>query len=124
MSATTMTITPTGGRFILVLLLLVIAFASVAGVGLAVSHGIEKHGQYAAAVHSCINRGGTIQQWHNPDTGRFARVCQIGPELFGIQIIDQIDGQWEEITAFIKRKMTRLEQVERYMRNTGYQIMH
>lgn len=92
-------------------------------VGLSVSHGFERHGQYAIAVRNCISNGGTIQRWHNPETGRIARICQLEETVFGIQIIEKIDGKWQEITAFVKRKMTRLCQVEKYMQNTGYQLL-
>jgi len=72
-------------------------------------------------LRNCLSDQGAMQIWQNPDTGRYAFVCKIQPNLFGIQIaIPDADGVWQEITAFIKRKMSRIEQVEKYLENAGY----
>lgn len=80
------------------------------------AHAGVKHGDDAWEVRNCIQKGGTIDIWINPDTNRQAHVCQIENGKFGIQI--QIDGR--EITSFIKNKMSRLDQVYQYLRNSGY----
>lgn len=105
-------------------LLMVIFLAAIGAVGLAISHGVERHGEAALTVRNCLNRGGEIQRWQNENTGRIARVCQIGPETFGIQIIEEIEGRWEEITSFIKNKFRCVSKVERYLQNTGYEIIN
>ena len=92
-------------------------------VGLMVSHAVIRHPKDAESVRNCISNGGTVEKWHNPETGRVAIVCQLEPKLFGVQIIANIDNTWQEITAFIKNKLTRIEQVHRYLKNTGYQPM-
>jgi len=77
----------------------------------------------AEQVRQCLNQNGTLQVWMNPDTGRLANVCQVGPSLFGIQIIQKAKEGWDEITGFTKPKMKRLEQVMQYLRNTGYILL-
>jgi len=49
---------------------------------------------------------------------RQAEICQIEPGKFGIRI--STSDLKETITQFIKNKLTRVEQVERYLTNRGY----
>jgi hypothetical protein len=88
------------------------------------SHGIPKHGNAAEAVRQCLNDKGVLQVWKNQTTGRKAYVCQLDPTTFGIQVNHIVEGKWKELTSFIKDKMTRLDQVEKYLRNCGYQPMN
>ena len=82
----------------------------------------DKHGAAAIAVRFCLNNSGPIQRWHNPNTGRIANLCEIEPGKFGIQIVEpDANGIQHEITAFVKDKFTRIEQVVRYLKNTGYE---
>ena len=97
------------------------AFAVIVlAVGYAISHGPDRHPGEAEQVRTCLNQNGTLQIWMNPTTGRLANVCQVGPTLFGVQIIQKAKDDWDEITAFLKPKMNRIEQVMQYLRNTGY----
>src|SRR3972149_8636488 len=105
------------------LFLLVCVGVIVLAVGYAISHGPERHPGEAEQVRQCLNQNGTLQVWMNPDTGRLANVCQVGPSLFGIQIIQKAKEGWDEITGFTKPKMKRLEQVMQYLRNTGYILL-
>ena len=84
------------------------------------SHGAVKHRIGSVSVHDALAHSFPLLEWENPTTGRRARVCQVGT-VFGIQIIELHAGQWVEVTAFVKSKLTRLEQVQKYLRNTGYQ---
>jgi len=84
------------------------------------SHAALKHKYTAAAAHECLMRDGPILEWVNPTTGRRARVCQIDAMTFGVQIIQPSFDGWHEVTAFIKNKLTRLDQVKRYLTNAGY----
>jgi hypothetical protein len=99
-----------------------------------VTHGPKHNLSAAASKHTdgynkvidCLSKGGAMQVWFNPETGRRANVCQVGPELFGLQILSKFgtDAQghdiWAEITAFLKENMTRIGQVEKYLENGGY----
>jgi len=107
---------------VLVLAIMLAVAAPAFGQVLASAHAQEKHGRTAVEqVRNCLSDKGAMQIWQNPDTGRYAFVCKIQPNLFGIQIaIPDADGVWQEITAFIKRKMSRIEQVEKYLENAGY----
>ena len=101
--------------------LLLMALALIAGViafSSGMSHALERHGREALLVSECLQRGGEIQLWFNPVTNRHAQICQIDPEKFGIRI--SINDLKDTVTQFIKNKMRRIEQVERYLTNGGY----
>jgi hypothetical protein len=106
----------------LALLLIPIAASAVETMTYERSHAVEKHGlSTAESIRNCINKNGPMQTWQNPANGRQALVCEISPGKFGIQVRQSKDGSaWEEITAFVKEKFTRISQVEQYLRNTGY----
>ncbi len=90
-------------------------------VDLASSHAVARHGGSAIVVRNCLNDKGAMQTWFNPTTGRTARVCLIGDTTFGIQILEDVNETMREVTAFIKDKFTRVEQVAQYLKNRGYQ---
>ena len=112
-------------KFLFILTLLCgITIAIIAGIDYANSHGPERHPGDAEQVRECLNKNGVLQLWANPTTGRRAQICQIGPTLFGVQIIQKAGDKWDELTAFLKPKMSRIEQVMQYMRNTGYDLLN
>lgn len=80
------------------------------------AHAIIKHGMEAIAVRECIANGGALELWANPDTGRQAEVCQLANGKYGIHVT----RFGREVTSFIKNKLTKLSQVERYLQNVGY----
>jgi hypothetical protein len=87
------------------------------------AHAICKHLDHAYAVRQCIERNGPLQTWVNPETGRQALVCQFDTGKFGIMIreaIDEAQDLWREITSFTKERMSTIDQVMQYLRNTGY----
>jgi hypothetical protein len=85
-----------------------------------ISHGHKKHLSSSTTIREKIARDGAVIVWVNPINGRRARVCCVD-RVFGIQIIHRGgDGTWQEITCFVKSKMTRLDQVKQYLKNTGY----
>ena len=101
-----------------------LAAVSQAEIGMAMSHGELKHGVTAAStIDTCFQQNGTYQEWVNPTTGRHARICKLDNGKFGIQIIEKVDGVWQEITKFVKEKMTCWDQVAQYLKNTGYEPM-
>jgi hypothetical protein len=61
-----------------------------------------------------------MQTWFNPQTQRRGLICQLDSETFGVQILFKEDGMWNELTSFVKDKLSRLSQVEQYMENAGY----
>ena len=83
-------------------------------------HAVIKHGFSAVDVRQCLDKKGALQIWVNPETGRRANLCKLDNQTFGLQIVQQRDGIWREVTSFIKDKMTRIDQVMQYLRNCGY----
>ncbi len=100
------------------------ALLATQAVELSSSHAVERHGNSAYAVRNCLNDKGAMQTWYNPATGRTARVCAIGEFTFGIQILENVNGTLKEVTAFVKDKMVRVEQVANYLKNAGYQPLN
>jgi len=105
----------------ILILLIPLLIAALGAVDLSISHAVTKHGADALAVRQCLSKNGAMQIWYNPETERRANVCQLEPNKWGMQIIEYGDGVWKEVTAFVKNKFTRFEQVARYLRNAGYQ---
>jgi len=94
-------------------------------VDLSLSHAAERHSiSGVEAIRKCLKDNGPMQIWINPDTGRRAFVCKLPSGQFGIQIIQKVGGEWKEITAFVKDKVSNIGQVMRYLTNTGYYIKH
>ena len=104
-----------GLKFLMTLALFagVIAFLSPG-----LRHAVQRHGKDAFTVSRCLNEHGAMQIWLNKETGRQAEICQVGPIKFGIRI--SVNDLQDTITQFIKNKLTRIEQVERYLTNRGY----
>ena len=110
-----------GWVIILVILAVIIAFASVSTAN---SHAVTKHGTAGAMVRDCIDKGGTIGVYeHRTNKAKELWLCEIEPGLFGIQIRINLKGdKQDEVTAFTKSKMSKLEEVLRYIKNSGYII--
>ena len=101
--------------------LLLMTLALIAGViafSSGMNHALERHGREALMVSECLQRGGEIQLWFNPLTNRHAQICQIDLEIFGIRI--SANDLKDTVTQFIKNKMRRIQQVEKYLTNRGY----
>lgn len=73
----------------------------------------------AEAVRKCMYYNGYMQLWfkEDDDGAKYIQVCQLPNGKFGIQIMAA--NLQKEITAFIKNKMKRLSQVEKYLQNGG-----
>lgn len=90
-------------------------------VDMSFSHGAKKHRSSSLTIRELLASQGALFVWGNPMTGRRAVVCQVGAHTYGIQIIQQDKSDaWQEVTCFIKSKMTRLDQIKQYLTNTGY----
>jgi len=96
--------------FILVLACIVIVFA------LSI-HAIEKHKAEAEIVEECLDTRGPIAIWTRSSDNRKAIICEVFPGKFGVKIDEQ---SGKNVTAFIKNKLNRLEQIFKYLENTGY----
>lgn len=83
-----------------------------------VSHANERHGTEADTARQCLNGRGGHLFW-NSTTNRYGVVCDLDG-LFGIVILDEAG---REVTAFLKNKMKRFDQVLKYMRNQGYELV-
>ena len=89
----------------------------IAGTVSTLSHANMRHGSDADLARSCVGKGGYL--FHNPITNRYGNVCQIN-DAFGVVITDD---KGNEITAFMKNKMHRFDQVLQYMKNSGYNLI-
>lgn len=99
-------------RFLLVIIIAVIVF----GVMYSVEHAVARHGAEAIEIKACSEGSDNlIEKWINPDNGRVYWLC----DFFGqfALSIEEADGDF--ITAFVKNKLKKLEQVERYLSNGG-----
>lgn len=84
------------------------------------THAIERHGEDALAVRECVERGGGIELWYNPETMRQAEVCLMPDGKFGVQV----SRFNREVTSFVKDKLQRIDQVHVYLRNRGYELIY
>jgi hypothetical protein len=73
------------------------------------------------AVIDCLNKNGTMLRMFNPATNRKADICLIDGTAdkgdFGVNITTQ-DGQ--PVTTILKEKLHCIDQVVRWLANTGY----
>jgi len=97
-------------------LLLAIGIIVIVYLGLGM-HPLEKHPTDSIQVENCLNSNGALFRWTRPTDNRSATVCEISPNTWGIKI-DESNG--ENVTAFIKNKFKRLDQVIQYLINSGY----
>ena len=103
-------------KFPVVLVFVVVA---AVGVGLAITHADVKHGSEAATVRQCLDNGNRIEVWWNPSNAHRIELCKVDDSLYGLRVLKNVNGKWEEITAFLKSKMSNLSQVEQYLTNSG-----
>jgi hypothetical protein len=84
-------------------------------------HAVEKHGEnIVTQVANCNNFN---QATLNPNTNRIACVFNLDEKKFGIRILMKDgEGNFHEITSFIKDKMTKETQVMKYLKNVGYTL--
>ena len=83
------------------------------------THAEAKHGQDAVAVRDCLYDKGAFAVYQKSD-GRIIRLCEVEEGKFGLQVLEPDEnGTLHEITAYIKNKMTHIEQVLNYLKNCG-----
>lgn len=125
MATMTATYRPIRFNVLLFLLVVSIAFTGLWGVKTSISHAVEKHGEEAVQVRNCLDSGKAFQVWKNKSTKHLAEVCFIDQgefERWGIRISKQINGIFEEITAFIEEG--DIASVEEYLIRRGYTNIH
>jgi hypothetical protein len=81
------------------------------------NHADLKHGLEAQEVRDCLDKFGPLHIFFKPETQRFAEICLISNYKFGIRITEE---NGDEVTAFIKNRMSTLKQVGKYLENCGY----
>lgn len=126
--------TSTAGAFVLIVLALACAFgltqAAVQAAGalpeidLAGSHA-DKHGGQAIAVRLATNCYDYDYKFVDENTGRTAFCVEFdedGDMRIGLRIVDFVDGQAQEVTAFIRRSKTTFDQFVRFMARRGYTL--
>lgn len=89
------------------------------------AHAVAQHSSAAQAVRECMNNQGPVAHLVNPGVTpqRDYFVCEIEPGKYGVQIlIKDSQGNWREVTSFVKNKMTHLADVIRYIKNGSPQI--
>ena len=95
-------------------LLFILALIVGLGIMYSATHAVERHGAAAVDTIECSEGSDNLlQKWTKPD-GRDIYVCDVKGQ-FGIVV----EANGDLITAFVKDKFTRLEQVMRYLTNCG-----
>ena len=83
-------------------------------------HADVKHGEAATIAGSICHQQPEIR-FYNPALNRFMDVCRVDGK-WALWIFRQNpDGSQDNITSFVKEKMTRVEQVIKYAHNAGYE---
>lgn len=95
----------------LIIAMILIALAVVS------MHALAKHGQAAVVASQCADFPQVRME--NPINGRIAFIC-LTDSGWGVAITER-NGQ--PVTSFLREKAKRLEQVIRYLRNGGYELV-
>jgi hypothetical protein len=95
-------------------------FAYIALIIIQLSLHALNHGGAGDRVRDCVFRGKVIQVWQNDyDKNRFYLICGLEEGRFGIYVIERCGKIYHEVSAFVKDKFTRIEQIAQYMQNGG-----
>ena len=82
-------------------------------------HADEKHPLESRIVRDCIAKNGVHSIWKQAN-GRILQLCQVSDTQWGVRICETgLCTEDDEVTAFLKDKMTRFEQVAKYLENKG-----
>jgi hypothetical protein len=79
------------------------------------AHAFERHGASVYTASSCFDNNPSFRMY-NPTTQRNADVCFDGSK-FHIHITTK---NGDAVTTFTKDKMSKVDQVVRYLTNAGY----
>lgn len=88
----------------------------------AYSHADAKHPTEAPVVRDCLaKKGGYLNFLVARDIQRFLRVCITDDNQVGFQVVDKHDdGQYYEVTCYIRQGLNNLGDILRYIANQGY----
>jgi hypothetical protein len=97
------------------------AMATDLQVDLSNGHPVERHGtSVVERVNRCFREQGTFAILTRSD-GRRAEICRTEDGKFAIRILEENGtGGWRMVTEFIKEKMRTLDEVFRYLGNSGF----
>jgi len=97
------------------------AMATDVQVDLSNAHAATKHGESTVErVNRCFREQGTLTILTRSD-GRRAEICKTDDGKFAIRILEgDGSGGWRMVTEFIKEKMRTLDEVFRYLGNSGF----
>jgi putative hemolysin len=62
-------------------------------------HAVAKHGAEAVSARRCIQRHGVFLRYREP-SGRVHQLCRTPEGEIFDQIVEWVNGVWEEVTAF------------------------
>lgn len=105
--------------FVLVLYYLSMPLMQMAADAGVSAHAVERHGTAALSAQECKSST-NMKIFHNAATNRSGIVCLMADGHWGVVITDEVG---REITSFVKEKMKTFEQVLKYMRNAGYELV-
>jgi len=83
------------------------------------AHAAVRHGAAASEAQACKQEGASVTMFYNAATGRTGLVCQVNGH-WAVVILDEAG---REVTSFVKEKMRTFQQVLKYMRNVGYELV-
>lgn len=87
-----------------------------------VSHAESRHGAVVASITTqCLGGDRPTMKFYNPTTKRTGTACRMDDGKLAL-VITAENG--DPVTAFVKEKMKSAEQLIRYMRNAGYEVVH
>jgi hypothetical protein len=78
--------------------------------GLRLSHGVSKHHEDAEVARACIDSKGADLVYQKEIENRRVQLCMT-PLGLGIRVMELIDGKWEELTSFLNRNITTIEEM-------------
>jgi len=83
------------------------------------AHAAVRHGMDASLAQVCKGDGQQVFRFYNAASHRSGRVCLVD----GVWAVVILDEAGREVTSFVKNKMKTFQQVLKYMRNAGYELV-
>lgn len=83
-------------------------------------HAESKHGSDAETARRCLTSKNKFL-FFNPITNRYAVICFLDDVgKWGAVFIEKVGKNFHEVTAFVKEKLCRVDQVIRYLENRQF----
>ena len=98
-----------------------------ADVGTEISHASTKHADDMDLYNKCTGEGGqAVMGFVNPDTNHCVEILEAeveGVKKWIVRVVKDVDGKWQELTAF-SDNWGSVAEVEKYLvENSGYMYM-